>query len=62
MPDLPLFLATVSVFMVFGLIGAQLGRHSGGRPAGWFIWGFMLGPVGWLVPVIGHRIVARRQT
>jgi hypothetical protein len=61
MPDLPLFTATVSVFTVFGLIGAQLGRRSGGRAATWFIWGFMLGPVGWLVPLIGHRIAARHQ-
>ena len=51
MTDASLIIATVATFMMFGLIGVQLGKRSGGRPAAWFIWGFVLGPVGWLVPL-----------
>jgi hypothetical protein len=60
MPDLALFITVVSVFAIFGLIGAQVGKRIGGRAEAWFIWGFVLGPVGWLVPLVAHRTMGRR--
>jgi hypothetical protein len=48
-------IATVS-----GLAGAALGRPSGRATPG-FIWGFVLGPPGWLVPAAWWLGASRRR-
>ena len=38
--------------VIFGAIGAAIGGHKGRQEAG-FLWGALLGPLGWLVIAVG---------
>lgn len=57
---LVLFTLALSVGVFSGLVGAWIGKRSG-RPEAGFIWSFVLGPVGWLVPLGGLLLAMRRQ-
>lgn len=41
----------VGVFSLFGVVGARLARRSG-RAAEGFVWGFVVGPLGWIAPAL----------
>lgn len=39
--------------VVFALIGAGIGSYARNRPLAGFFWGLVLGPLGWLVILVG---------
>lgn len=43
--------AVVAVFSLFGAVGAWLGGRSG-RAFDGFLWGFIVGPPGWVAPAL----------
>jgi hypothetical protein len=61
MSSLGLITVTLSVFAIFGLFGAWIGKRSGRGEAG-FLWGFILGPFGWLAPLAWLWTTGRRQS
>ena len=52
-------IALVLYIMVFGLVGWVIGERKG-RPEAGFLFGALLGPIGWLVVAVGPDIKAQQ--
>lgn len=52
--------ALVFYVLVFGLIGVALGARKG-RPFAGFVFGVLLGPIGWLIVAVGPDVKATEQ-
>lgn len=47
--------------MVFGLIGVVIGERKG-RPGAGFVFGALLGPIGWVVVLLGPDLKAQQES
>lgn len=48
-------MSVVIVWLIMALIGCAIGQING-RPAAGFLWGLLLGPIGWLIVIIGPNM------
>ncbi len=53
-------IALVLYVMVFGLIGVVIGERKG-RPFAGFVFGALLGPIGWVVVLLGPDLKAQQE-
>ncbi len=53
-------IAFICYVAIFGLIGMIIGQTKG-RPAAGFLFGALLGPIGWLVVAVGPNIKAEEE-
>jgi hypothetical protein len=53
-------IAFICYVAIFGLIGMAIGQTKG-RPAAGFLFGALLGPIGWLVVAVGPNIKAEEE-
>jgi hypothetical protein len=61
MDDLEYYsIALVLYVIVFGLIGVVVGQRKGRAFAG-FVFGALLGPIGWLIVAVGPDVKASRE-
>ena len=51
-------IAYLFVWLLLGGIGAAIGQKKGRTGAG-FLWGFLLGPIGWLVIGLGPSLLPK---
>ena len=54
-----LVFTVIVVATLSGLIGAWIGKRSN-RPEAGFVWGFILGPVGWIFPLTWRSAESRK--
>jgi hypothetical protein len=54
-------IAIVLYFFVFGLIGVAIGQRKGRGFAG-FIFGILLGPIGWVVVLLGPDLKSEQES
>jgi len=54
-------IALVLYVMVFGLVGWVIGERKG-RPEAGFLFGALLGPIGWLIVAVGPDVKAAEAT